>query len=106
MPRASIYLPDDLHELVESHRGAVNLSAICARALREELQATDTLSAPGRLMRGLQGPTALERALAERLGLRDVVICETPTDLTQLRSALGEAAAHYLDRNLADGAVL
>lgn len=106
MPRASIYLPDDLHELVESHRGAVNLSAICARALREELEAADALRAPGQLMKRLRGPSMQERALAARLGLRDAVICETPSDSSQLRSELGDAAANYLDRNLTDRALI
>lgn len=106
MARLNIYIPDELHQLAETYRGTKNLSAICAQALREELEATDHFRAAGDLFSHLRGPSVVERELASAYGLAEVVICETPADPSHLRSNLGEATATYLDRNLSDGAVL
>lgn len=106
MARLNIYVPDELHELAAGWRGTKNLSAICARALREELEATDAFRSPGELMSHLRGANELERGLIEKFGLVEAAVCESPADKSHLRASLGEAAAAYLDRNLTDGATL
>ena len=39
MPRLNIYLPAEVYELADRARESANLSEICARAIRDELEA-------------------------------------------------------------------
>ena len=42
MPRLNIYIPDDLHDDLELYRDRMNLSEICANAIRSELRSITT----------------------------------------------------------------
>jgi deoxyribonucleoside regulator len=105
MARLNIYLPDDLYELANKWRGTINLSEICARALREELEAEDSHRNIRGLLNTLRPPSELERAVADRYKLSEVLICEPPKT-SDLREVLGLQAATYLDRNLCDSSLL
>ena len=106
MARLNIYIPDELHELAAAWRGSKNLSAICARALREELEAADTFRSAETFLTAIRGSTPIENALKAQYGLHDAVVCAPPADSVDLRAVLGKSAAAYLDRNLSEGAVL
>lgn len=106
MARLNIHLPDDVHRLAIRWRRKKNLSAICARALREELDAAEAHRTARHLLRALRPSTASEAKLATALGLRDVRICKTPAQSAQLREAIGRTAAAYVDAQLGNGTVL
>jgi DNA-binding transcriptional regulator LsrR (DeoR family) len=106
MPRLNIYLPAEVYELADRARDSANLSEICARAIRDELEAAQSHRAAPSLNALLRAPTPLEAALARRFGLAEAVIIEAPAEESARREALGRAAAQYLDRNLVDGAQL
>ena len=46
MPQLNIYIPEDLAEALQRHREALNLSQICARALRQEVHKMETAGQP------------------------------------------------------------
>lgn len=106
MGRLNIYVPDEVHRLAARWRGAINLSEVCARALREELQAAESGRAAGRLAGVLRSASARERGVARRFRLADVVICDEPTVDADRRDVLGQSAADYVDRVLSDGALM
>lgn len=106
MPRVNIYLPNDVYELTSQWRGSANLSEICVRAIRDEFEAADTHRAPLRLIEAMAAPTPLERALADKFALAEVIIIQAPNDAAQAREQLGLAAASYLDRMISDGACI
>lgn len=106
MARLNVSLPDDLYALATKWRGTVNLSEICTRALREELDAVETGRFAVRLSSMLHTPTLLESTLAGQYGLLETVVCLETGIGPNHREELGEAAARYLDRSLTDGAVL
>ncbi len=100
MARLNISIPDDVYELAEAWRGKVNLSSICAEALRAELQsASDHRDATG-LIAQLRGPSEIEQELALRFSLRAAVVAPTSDHDSTRREVLGSAAARYLERQL------
>lgn len=105
MARLNVYLPDDLYELANRWRGSVNLSEVCANALREELGAADASRIPLNLSTLVKKRSSLEIQLLSRFQLADVAVSEAAPE-SQLRETLGVTAASYLDRNLCDGATL
>ncbi|HEV2550351.1 MAG TPA: sugar-binding domain-containing protein [Stellaceae bacterium] len=106
MPRLNIYLPAEVYELADRARDSANLSEICARAIRDELEAAASHRAAPSLGALLRAPTPLEARLIRRHHLAEAVVVEAPTAESARREALGRAAAQYLDRNLVDGAQL
>jgi hypothetical protein len=46
MPQLNVYIPEDLAEALQRHREALNLSQICARALRQEVQKMEAPTHP------------------------------------------------------------
>lgn len=105
MARLNISLPDEIHELAERWRGRVNLSAVCAEALRLELAAAEGHRLPPLALQSYERPGPLERALAERFGLSAAIVRE-PESARSLRDLLGQATAEFLERELVDGATL
>lgn len=105
MARLNIYLPDELYNLADKWRGKINLSEVCARALREELGAIESYRGIYGLLDNLRTPSPLEKALARRYGLVDVLVCEADEG-SDIREALGGIAARYLDSHLCDGSLL
>jgi DNA-binding transcriptional regulator LsrR (DeoR family) len=106
MARLNISLPDDLYEAAQKWRGKKNLSRICARALREELEAVESERNPGGLFSIFKRSSVLEKALARQFGLAAAAVVETPDHPGEIRDVLGERAANYLDRWLCDDALL
>jgi len=106
MGRLNISIPTDLSPLVSKWRRKINLSEICTQALRDELVAVESHRSARALRTKLQPRTEAEGRLAERFGLAEAGIVESPAEPTALREALGRLAAAYLDRRLCDGAVL
>ena len=106
MGRLNIYVPDEVHRLAAKWRGTINLSEVCARALREELSAAESGRAAGRLAEALRSPSAQERAVARRFGLADVVLSSESAGESDRRDVLGQTAAGYVDRLLTDGTLL
>jgi DNA-binding transcriptional regulator LsrR (DeoR family) len=106
MARLNVYLPDDLYELANRWRGTLNLSGICATALREELSAAEASRAAVNLSAIFEKPTPLEATLKSTYQLTDVVLCEVELSDPQIREKLGIAAASYLNRWLGDYSVL
>src|SRR5690625_5008902 len=45
----------------------------------------------------------VEKDLIERFGLRDAMVCPTPPEGMEIRDAVGQAAASYLQKHLKDG---
>jgi DNA-binding transcriptional regulator LsrR (DeoR family) len=106
MPRLNIYLPAEVYELADRARESANLSEICARAIRDELEAAQSHRAAPSLGSLLRAPTPDEAALIGRFGLAEALVVDAAGAESERREALGRAAAQYLDRNLADGAQL
>jgi DNA-binding transcriptional regulator LsrR (DeoR family) len=106
MPRLNIYLPAEVYELADRWRESANLSEICARAIRDELEAAQSHRTAPSLGALLRAPTPLEARLTRRFQLAEALVVEAPADDGERREALGRAAAQYLDRNLVDGAAL
>jgi deoxyribonucleoside regulator len=107
MARLNISIPSDLAPLVSKWRRKINLSEICAAALRSELAAVESHRSALPLLRKLRRPTGLEQALAERFRLQESwVMTEEVKDEHQIREGLGALAADYLNRNLTHGSVL
>jgi len=106
MPRLNIYLPADVYELADRWREKANLSEICARAIRDELEAVAAHRTAPSLATLLRAPTPLEARLVRRFHLAEALVVEAPAEESERRETLGRAAAQYLDRNLGDGAEL
>lgn len=107
MARLNISIPSELAPLVSKWRRKINLSEICASALRSELAAVESHRSALPLLQRLRRPTGLEQALAERFSLRESrVMTEEVKDEHQIREALGAVAADYLNRNITQGSVL
>jgi DNA-binding transcriptional regulator LsrR (DeoR family) len=108
MGRLNVSLPDDVAPLVSKWRRKVNLSEICAQALRAELAAVESHRSAAALLSKIHRPASpLEQRLAEQYGLADVRVSGDPVEHEAgLRESLGGAAAEYLSEKLAAGAVL
>ena len=88
MARLNISLPEDVYALAVKWRRRVNLSEICARALRSELEAAESHRSAQALFSALRSPSPLERTLALRYKLSEVVVPEMTPDTTDVRAAL------------------
>jgi hypothetical protein len=81
VPQLNVYLPDDLADALQRHRERLNLSQICARALRQEVQrmesgthAATTLGAPGAdpvAVAARSGPPDMPRLLERLRGQKE-----------------------------------
>lgn len=107
MARLNISIPQDLAPLVRKWRRKLNLSEICALALRDELAAVESHRSALPILRKLRRPNRLELELAERFELQEARVSAVEAgDERQSRETLGKAAAEYLNQNLSDGCVL
>ena len=102
MARINISLPDELYSQTLKWRRGLNFSEICARAIRQELEAAENHRSAPNLLSGRQPAGSLEAMLAERFGLAEVSIAESPSNPSELRETLGRLAAAYLDQRLCD----
>jgi hypothetical protein len=67
MPSLNVYVPDELHKLTAKWRGTLNYSEICARALREELEAVESGRVVGQLFKSLRQRSKAESAMTRRM---------------------------------------
>jgi DNA-binding transcriptional regulator LsrR (DeoR family) len=93
---------------VSKWRRKINLSEICAQALRAELAAVESHRSAAPLLARIRPPVSpLERRLQERYALAEVrVAAGAVAHDADLRDSLGRLAAGYLGHRLASGAVL
>ena len=107
MGRLNVSIPADLAPLVSKWRRKINLSEICAHALRAELAAVESHRSAAGLLAALRRPASeWERRLQQRYALADVRIAAAEGSELDVRDALGAAAAAYLNQTLRAGAVL
>lgn len=94
MARLNVYVPDDLTPLIDRWRDQVNLSEVCACALRDSLEAMETgRSARQLLGRLFSGPSNLEREVASRFDLPRVIVRPPITAGEDVRDTIGRATA-------------
>jgi len=105
MARLNVYLPDELYDLANRWRGTLNLSEICARALREELSAVESSRTTINLSNVVRKSSSREARLLHAFPLKETFVVEVSTR-TSIRDELGAVAASYLDRWLCDGSLL
>lgn len=105
MARLNVYLPDELYDLANKWRGTLNLSEICARALREELSVVESSRTTINLSNVVRKPSSREARLLHAFPLKETFVVEVATR-TSIRDELGAVAAGYLDRWLCDGSLL
>ncbi|MBI4127840.1 MAG: hypothetical protein HY459_02085 [Parcubacteria group bacterium] len=105
MPRVNIYLPQEVYRLAAKNRKSINLSAVCAQALREELEASEQYRGISKFIGRLQPRSKIETQLRHDYQLTDALVGE-PNDIDDTRDMLGRLAARYLEENLCDGSLL
>jgi DNA-binding transcriptional regulator LsrR (DeoR family) len=103
MPRLNIYLPDDVYKLAGRWRDSANLSEICARAIKDELDAAEAHRSAASLFRVLRSKPRSEEQLVEAYGLAEAIVVESNPEPTAIRDAIGRGAAAYLDQNISEG---
>lgn len=103
MARLNISVPDDLYELASRWRGSTNLSEICARALREELEAAEANRTAVRLLSSFRSASSLELEVANAYGIERAFVSEASSEPTMIHESLGRFAASVLDAQLHDG---
>lgn len=106
MPRLNIYIPDDLDLELRRFPGEINISRVCAAALRARLAA----SSDDRLTSSLFGsvfanPSWLERMLMERLPLRRAITADRETVDTP-QDAVADLTAGFLGATVFEGLTL
>jgi DNA-binding transcriptional regulator LsrR (DeoR family) len=106
MARVNIYLPDDLAEDVRASHDGLNLSKICAAAIRDALEARYTMrSAEGLLQTLLWSPA--ESHLTHRYRhLRKIVVGRPMGDEDDARATVAYWTADVIDHMLATGVQL
>ena len=102
MPRLNIYIPMDLEIDISTSRHEINISRVCAAAIRAELAARNNERDTPTLFRPFyRERQRVELGLMTRYALKDVASCdlhgETPRDVVAKRTA------QLLDRTFADG---
>ena len=105
MPRLNIYVPDDLHRALREVRIDINISQVCATALRAEIAGTRELRVAESLFHAiLRPPTWLEHALLRRFPVLLGAMAELrQTPRQSFADAVAGTTARFLDRILVEG---
>lgn len=104
MPRLNIYIPDDLELAIRSSPYEMNISKICAAAIRAELSArSDVRSAEWLFASVFEEPGSLDRQLMERFGLRRSVTGGPRKDDDRPRDVVAYWTSIFLDRTFFEG---
>lgn len=108
MPRLNIYIPDDLDLALRNFPGEINVSRVCAAALRAQLHAKeDPRIASSMFFSLFDKPNWIEDIVLQRYrGLTWVVAADVLFEGEDLASAVAEATSHFLDRTLFEGCAL
>jgi DNA-binding transcriptional regulator LsrR (DeoR family) len=103
VPRLTIYVPDDLAHALKRHPGKLNVSQVCADALRAQLEARGTLDSLEGLFTALfNDPWTVEADLMRKFGLRRVVAPPFGKDVPPVDAVAGWAST-YLNEGLFEG---
>lgn len=103
MPRLNIYLPEDLHFELDLYREQMNLSEICATAIRSELRALKTGVPRTQLPGGADwSRSAAEAEIARRFELRLVRVVPGAGLDTGIEP-VAKASAELIDSLVRDG---
>ncbi|HMC57343.1 MAG TPA: sugar-binding domain-containing protein [Gemmatimonadaceae bacterium] len=101
MPRLNIYIPDHLAFELRAYPGSINVSKVCAEALRLALNARDEIRPlPALLPR--RAPRAAERHLMEWYRVPGCIVAPTEGALHP-REMVAIFASNFIDRTLVDG---
>ena len=104
MGRVNIYLPDHLAEELRRYRDVINVSEVCATALRAELSARTTYRSAAGLFQGLFTEfSPLDHQLARRFRLQRVVIGSPRSDAPDPNETVSDLASEFLDQMLFEG---
>lgn len=105
MPRLNIYIPHELSRELRGYRDRLNVSEICAQALRSELEAITSLRIPMDRPFGEVHPDywSIELQVARKYGLRRVKVGPDHGDTSDSRDSVGRALAGLLDSHAHDG---
>src|SRR5688572_360988 len=102
MPRLTVYIPDELALELRTFPGEMNVSKVCAAALRAELSARGTDRSIEGLFAGIaQNPSYLERALMNRYGLRIALVGNDKE--FDARDTVAFLASRFLDQTFMEG---
>lgn len=108
MPRLNIYIPDDLDLALRNYPGEMNISKVCAAALRAQLAAKeDPRIASSMFFSFFDKPSWIEQIVLQRyrwltwVAAPDVIFeGEDPSDIA------AEVTSQFLDRTFFEGCVL
>lgn len=108
MPRLNIYIPDDLDLALRNFPGEINVSKVCAAALRAQLLARENPRVASSMFFSLfDTPNWIEDIILQRYrGLTSVVARDVIFEGDDLASAVAESTSQFLDRTLFEGCVL
>lgn len=102
MPRLTVYIPDELALELRTFPGEMNVSKVCAAALRAELSARGiNRSIEGLFTAIASNPTRLEEEVMYRYKLRRVLIGDDGDD--NPRDTVAFFASDFLDRSFMEG---
>ena len=101
MPRLNVYIPDDLDLALRSHPREINVSRVCAAALRAELEAR----ADAKPLPALFHPRNVSVPEEELMTRYHLPACMTASPLGEKhpRDVVTWLASEFLDRTLAEG---
>ena len=107
MPRLNIYIPDDLDLELRSHPIEINVSQVCAAALRAEIAAaTQERGLAWLFSSAFHGPSEIEQAVMQRFKLARCVAPPRYYRDEPTRDVVARAATRFLERTCAEGGSL
>ena len=108
MPRLNIYIPDDLDLALRNFPGEINISKVCAAALRAQLTAkADDRSAAALFHSIFDKPSWIEQIILQKYpGLTWVIAPEPMFEGEVPADAVAEATSGFLNRTFFEGCQL
>ena len=105
MPRLSVYIPDDLDLAIRTFPGKINVSRVCAAALRAHLAAKDDVDGPAALFHSFFQILKWNELVILRghRGLRWVVSVKEEYEGENPAAAVAECTSRFLNRTFFDG---
>jgi len=103
MPPRTIYLPDDLDLALRQFPGEINLSRICAKAVRTYIDAQNTQRTEGPFPQLLREMSVREMELCELSETLRCAYLAYSVDPERRRESIGFYAAAFLEESLMEG---
>jgi DNA-binding transcriptional regulator LsrR (DeoR family) len=102
MPRLTIYVPDELDLALRTFPGEMNVSQVCAAALRAELSARGSIQSLEGLATAISAtPSVIEDELRARFGLRSALVGHEGD--AKASDTIGFWASEFLDSAFYEG---